>query len=165
MEQKSLVPAGKAQRTNQGRTPFICTFWVLIDLSFNSQQGPPPLYSSLSGWSWQVWWRKLWRGSGFRAVVGIKKRLQREISKSPSGVLPKKNSYSVPNLIHDNPARLAKNSAAGKKISYCKKGDRNLKTITYCQISVNFQIFKRFLERKFNHPLFRHFLRKPVLEF
>ncbi len=38
-EQKSLVPARQAQRTNQGRTPFICTLWVSVHLSFNSQQG------------------------------------------------------------------------------------------------------------------------------
>ncbi len=36
----------KPQRTNQGRTPFICTLWALIHLSFNSQQG-----SSLSSLS------------------------------------------------------------------------------------------------------------------
>ena len=34
-EQKCLVPARLAQRTNQGRTPFICTPWVPICLSFN----------------------------------------------------------------------------------------------------------------------------------
>ncbi len=45
-EQKSLVPARQAQRTNQRRTNFICTLWVSIHLSFNSQQGPP--LSSLS---------------------------------------------------------------------------------------------------------------------
>ncbi len=33
---------------HQGRTPFICTLWVPIHLSFNSQQGPP--LSSLSGY-------------------------------------------------------------------------------------------------------------------
>ncbi len=45
--QKSLVPDSelRAQRTNQGRAPFICT--VPICLSFNSQQERPPL-SSLS---------------------------------------------------------------------------------------------------------------------
>ncbi len=43
-EKKSLVPARQALRTNQGRTTFICTLWVPIHLSFNSQQGPP-LYS------------------------------------------------------------------------------------------------------------------------
>ncbi len=43
----SIVPARRVQRTNQGRTPFICTLWVPIHLSFNSQQGP--LFSSLSG--------------------------------------------------------------------------------------------------------------------
>jgi hypothetical protein len=41
--QKSLVPAQGVQRTNQGRTPFICTLWVPI----HRQQGPP--LSSLSG--------------------------------------------------------------------------------------------------------------------
>jgi hypothetical protein len=40
-EQKSLVPARHAQRTNQGRTPLICTHIVPIHLSFKSQQGPP----------------------------------------------------------------------------------------------------------------------------
>ncbi len=30
-----------SQRTNQGRTPSICTLWVPIHLSSNSQQGPP----------------------------------------------------------------------------------------------------------------------------
>jgi hypothetical protein len=40
-EPKSFVPAWQAQRTNQGRTPLICTPWVPIHLSFNSQQGPP----------------------------------------------------------------------------------------------------------------------------
>ncbi len=45
-EQKSLVPARQAQRTNQERTPFICTLWVPVHLSLNSQQGPP--ISSLS---------------------------------------------------------------------------------------------------------------------
>ncbi len=44
--QKSLVPAQRAQRAKQGRTPFICTTWVPISLSFNSQQGPA--LSSLS---------------------------------------------------------------------------------------------------------------------
>ncbi len=39
-EQKSFVPARQAQGTNQGRTPFICILWVIIQLSFNSQQGP-----------------------------------------------------------------------------------------------------------------------------
>ncbi len=48
-EQKSLVPALKAQQTNQEKTPLICPLWVPIHLSFNSQQGPP--LSSLSGWS------------------------------------------------------------------------------------------------------------------
>jgi hypothetical protein len=46
-EQKSFVPAPKDQQTNKGRTPFICTHWVSIHLSFNSQQVPP--LSSLSG--------------------------------------------------------------------------------------------------------------------
>jgi hypothetical protein len=44
-EQKSLVPA--RQGTNQGRTAFICILWVPINLSFNSQLGPP--LSSFSG--------------------------------------------------------------------------------------------------------------------
>ncbi len=35
-EQKSLVTAWLAQRTNQGMTLFICTLWVPIHLSFNS---------------------------------------------------------------------------------------------------------------------------------
>ncbi len=46
LEQKSLVPAHIAQLANQGRTPFFCTLWVPIHLSFNSQQWPP--LSSLS---------------------------------------------------------------------------------------------------------------------
>ncbi len=46
-EQKSLVLAWHAQRTNQGRTPFIGTLWVPIYFSFNSQQGPS--LSKLSG--------------------------------------------------------------------------------------------------------------------
>ncbi len=36
-DKKSLVQARRAQR----RTPFICTLWVPIHLSFNNQQGPP----------------------------------------------------------------------------------------------------------------------------
>jgi hypothetical protein len=44
--QKSIVPAQWVQRTNQGRTPLICTLWVPIHLSFNSQQGPPFSYIS-----------------------------------------------------------------------------------------------------------------------
>ncbi len=47
---KSPVLARQAQRTNQGKTPFICTPWVAIHLSFNSQQGP--LLSSLSARDW-----------------------------------------------------------------------------------------------------------------
>ncbi len=39
--QTSLLPARQAQRTNQGGAPFICTLWVPIHLSFNSQQGQP----------------------------------------------------------------------------------------------------------------------------
>jgi hypothetical protein len=42
--QTSLVHTRRAQRTNRGRTPYICTPWVPICLSFNSQQGPPPLW-------------------------------------------------------------------------------------------------------------------------
>jgi len=45
--QKSIVPARRVQRANQGRIHFCCTLWVPIHLSFNSQQGPP--VSSLSG--------------------------------------------------------------------------------------------------------------------
>jgi hypothetical protein len=45
--QKSLVPAWRAQWTNQGRTPSICTHWVPVCLSFNSQQGPTLLVSLL----------------------------------------------------------------------------------------------------------------------
>ncbi len=45
--QKSLLPARRAPQTNQGKTPFMCTLWVPICLSFNCQQGPP--ISSLSG--------------------------------------------------------------------------------------------------------------------
>ncbi len=45
--QKSIVPARKAQRTNQGMTSFICTPRVPVCLSFDSQQGPP--LSGLSG--------------------------------------------------------------------------------------------------------------------
>ncbi len=37
-----LYWAQRAKRTNQGRAPFIGTPWVPIDLSFKSQQGPPP---------------------------------------------------------------------------------------------------------------------------
>ncbi len=48
---KSLVPARRALRTNQGRAPFICALWVHIHLSFNSQQGPS--LSGLSGSSIQ----------------------------------------------------------------------------------------------------------------
>jgi hypothetical protein len=45
-EQKSLVPARQVQRTNQGRSPpSICTLWVPVRLSFNSQAGATPLYS------------------------------------------------------------------------------------------------------------------------
>ncbi len=47
-EQKSLVPALQAQRTNQERISFICPLWVPICLSFNSQQGPL-LYSLCAG--------------------------------------------------------------------------------------------------------------------
>jgi hypothetical protein len=39
--QKNIVPARQTQRTNQGRTPIVCTLRVPIHLSFNSQQGPP----------------------------------------------------------------------------------------------------------------------------
>ncbi len=39
-EQKSLVPARWALRTNQGRTPFIGTLWVPIHISFNSRGHP-----------------------------------------------------------------------------------------------------------------------------
>ncbi len=46
-EQKCLVPPRQALRTNQWRTPFICTLWVPIHHSFNSRQRPP--ISSLSG--------------------------------------------------------------------------------------------------------------------
>jgi hypothetical protein len=49
-EQKSLVPAWQqAQLTNQGRSPFMCTLWVDIHLSFNSQQGPSLSIVSLHG--------------------------------------------------------------------------------------------------------------------
>jgi hypothetical protein len=40
-EQKSCEPARQAQKTNQGRTPFICTLWIPVHLSFNSEQEPP----------------------------------------------------------------------------------------------------------------------------
>jgi hypothetical protein len=40
-QNKYLALARQAQWINQGRTPFICTLWVPIHLSFNSQQGPP----------------------------------------------------------------------------------------------------------------------------
>ncbi len=50
--QKSLVQARRAQRTYQGRTTVICTPWVPICLSFNSQQGPP--LSGLSGCLYSV---------------------------------------------------------------------------------------------------------------
>ncbi len=48
-DQKSLVPARQTQRTNQGRNPVICSLWVPIPLSFNSQQGQP--LSSTSGYT------------------------------------------------------------------------------------------------------------------
>ncbi len=71
--------AGTTSRgTNQGRTPFICTLWVLIFcLSLNSQQGPPlsclsgfnsqqgPLLSSLSGFNSQ-------QGSPLSSLSGFK---------------------------------------------------------------------------------------------
>ncbi len=38
---KSLEPSRQAKRTNQEMTDFICTPWVPICLSFNSQHGPP----------------------------------------------------------------------------------------------------------------------------
>ncbi len=38
--QKSFERGQRAQRANQGRTPFICTPWVPMCLSFNSKQGP-----------------------------------------------------------------------------------------------------------------------------
>ncbi len=46
----------RAHWTNQERTSFICTCWVPICLSFNSQQGPP--LSSLSAYffGWLVTW-------------------------------------------------------------------------------------------------------------
>ncbi len=65
--QKSLVPAQRAQRFNQGRTPFLCTPWVPIHLGFNSQfQQDPSLvslvstqwlrFTSVSGLScWKLW--------------------------------------------------------------------------------------------------------------
>ncbi len=37
---KITLPARQAQRTNQGRSPFIKTLWVPFHLSFHSQQGP-----------------------------------------------------------------------------------------------------------------------------
>jgi hypothetical protein len=49
---KSFVPLRGAQRTNKGRTLFICTPWVPSCLSFNSQQGPA--LSGLSGWTDQT---------------------------------------------------------------------------------------------------------------
>ncbi len=41
--QKSLVPARRAQRTNQRRTPFVCRYSLStpVCLGFNSQQRPP----------------------------------------------------------------------------------------------------------------------------
>jgi hypothetical protein len=51
--QKSVVPPRQAQRTNQGRTPFISTLWVQIHLSFNSQQGPH--LSDLSDRHYELW--------------------------------------------------------------------------------------------------------------
>ncbi len=52
--QKSLIPARQAQRTNQERTPFVCTIWVPIHTSFNSQQGPPlsGLFRFEFMWQW-----------------------------------------------------------------------------------------------------------------
>ncbi len=43
----SCTSTRRSQRTNQGSASFICTPWVPIHLSFNSQQGPP--LPSLSG--------------------------------------------------------------------------------------------------------------------
>ncbi len=37
-EQKSLLPARQAQRTNQESAPFICPLWVPIRLSFNHRE-------------------------------------------------------------------------------------------------------------------------------
>ncbi len=58
---KTLVPKRQAKQTNQWRTSLICSLWVPIHCSFNSQQGPP--LSCLSGdnvsskmnSSWQAW--------------------------------------------------------------------------------------------------------------
>ncbi len=44
-EQKSLVPARQAQRTNQERTPFICNH----SPQFQQSAGATPFYCSLSG--------------------------------------------------------------------------------------------------------------------
>ncbi len=46
----SYTAARRAQPGNQGRTPSICTLWVPIHLSFNSQKEPP--LSGLSGTRW-----------------------------------------------------------------------------------------------------------------
>jgi hypothetical protein len=40
--QKSLVPSWRAQQTNQGRTPLICTLWVPICLSSTVSRGAHP---------------------------------------------------------------------------------------------------------------------------
>jgi hypothetical protein len=62
-EQKSLVPALQAPRTNQERTPFICPFWAPIHHSFNSQQGPERLerggWHLLTCWNWGEWGLKV----------------------------------------------------------------------------------------------------------
>ncbi len=39
------IPAWHAQRTNQGRTPFICTLWVPMHISFQQSAGATPLKS------------------------------------------------------------------------------------------------------------------------
>ncbi len=71
-EQKFLVPALQAWRTNQERTPFISTRWVSIHFSFNRRQGQA--ISNLSGITRNPTSKKCkiranWRGKSFGAII------------------------------------------------------------------------------------------------
>ncbi len=69
-EQESLMLARQAQQTHQERTPFICTLWVPIHLSFNKSAGAtlPSLVSLFQTgrqpypWTW-------WYGASTRLTM------------------------------------------------------------------------------------------------
>jgi hypothetical protein len=79
--QKALVPAGRAQRTNQRRTHVIYTPRVPICLSLNGQQGPPLAAAQVR--------------DSKRLVYNSKKRKSLPVSHVPvSGVGEEKFSFS-----------------------------------------------------------------------